>query len=297
MTIEISNSSQYTAQRLADLTETLEKEKVELTPEVEEYVRAHVRAVQDKLQAGEPIFESDLAFIDKVKVWVLMPEEWREKFESVEKMEEEKSEADKRLISLNQWLALLHMAKVSGKQREWIDGRFIFSRRGIISSKMNLHLGGCESLTYLPENLRLENLNIIGCTSLKSLPAGLKVKNSVCLKDCTSLESLPEDFETENLDLEGCTALKRLPENFRRIGILDLNDCTSLESLPEGLKVEYFLNLEGCTSLTTLPGNLEVGNDLYLSSDMNKQVKEAAERLKREGKIKDEVKYDLYHER
>ena len=43
---------QSAQEQLADLTQTLEKEKVQLTPEIEEYVRSHVRAVQDKLQAG-----------------------------------------------------------------------------------------------------------------------------------------------------------------------------------------------------------------------------------------------------
>ena len=70
--------------RLAELKETKEREKVQLTPEVEGYIQEHVKAIQNKLANGEAILESDLEFIDEVKLWMSMSEEWRGKLQSIE---------------------------------------------------------------------------------------------------------------------------------------------------------------------------------------------------------------------
>jgi hypothetical protein len=115
MTPELTKP-QAALEQLADLNQTLEKEKVQLTPEVEEYVREHIRAVQDKLQAGEDVYESDLEFIPKVKMWVSMSKELREKYPNIREMlkSEELLESNKRHISLQQWLDLLHIMEVGG---------------------------------------------------------------------------------------------------------------------------------------------------------------------------------------
>jgi len=122
----MNKESQTAQEQLADLTQTFEKENVQPTPEVKEYVRSHVRAVQDKLQSGKPVYENELEFIPKVKMWMRMPKEWREKYPSVEEMvksEEMKNvtmsdvyEAQKRDIDIKQWLDLLHMAEIQDKE-------------------------------------------------------------------------------------------------------------------------------------------------------------------------------------
>jgi len=247
------NTSPSALEQLADLTQTLEKEKVELTPEVEEYVRSHVRAVQDKLQAGKPVYESDLEFIPKVKIWVRMPKEWREKYPSVEEVEksDEYNEAKKRRISLKQWLDLLQIMEGVGKGMEWIYRFVEFPGKENIKIKKSLNLRCYTELTELPE--------------------GLKVG--------------------EGLYLSSCTGLTKLPEGLSVGRYLDLRDCTGLTKLPEGLKVGRDLNLVGCTGLTSLPNDLEIENHLGLSPNLNEKVKRDAERLKSEGKIKGEIQY------
>jgi hypothetical protein len=330
-----NQTPQDTERRLADLTETLEREKVELSPEVEEYALAHVRAVQDKLQAGQPIFETDLEFIDMVKMWIMMPEKLREKYKSIQEMEEseEMKEAGKRHILLKQWLDLLHVAKAADKSKEWIDEKFKFEGGGKIFVEGDLELRNCTSLTTLPAGLQVGvDLFLSGCTSLTTLPADLQVGGGLFLSDCTSFTTLPADLQVggelflagctslttipadlhvgltlhlsgctslttlpadlqvkRDLELRNCTSLTALPAGLQVKKDLDLMGCISLTTLPAGLKVGWSLNLIGCTSLTTLPGSLEVGQYLFLSHDLNNQVKEDAERLKKEGKIKEKI--------
>ena len=245
-------------EQLDELNRTLEKEKVDVTPEVEEYTRSHVRAVQDKLQAGQDVYESDLEFIPKVKMWVLMPKEWRDKYKSVEEMvksEEMKDvtvsdiyEANKRNISLKQWLDLLHIAECAHQKPKWIDEAFIFPGAGKIETIKvgDLYLGDSPQLTRLPDGLEIiDSLDLADCKLITELPKGLKVGR--------------------NLRLTGCSGLTKLPK---------------------GLKVGRDLIIEYCTGLTKLPEGLTIGNNLEVSEDLNQQVILDAEKLKKEGKIK-----------
>ena len=270
MTPELTKP-QIALEQLADLTQTLEKEKVQLTPEVEEYTRNHVRAVQNKLQAGEDVYESDLEFIPKVKMWVMMPKEWREKYRSVEEMEKsyeysEFPEAKKRHISPKQWLDLLHVMKAADKERGWIDETFKFPGGGKVETIEDLYLGNCTSLTKLPEGLSVEeDLYLDECTSLTALPENLYVGGSLDLIGCTSLTALSKGLSIGGyLNLSGCTALTTLPEGLSVGKYLNLSGCTALTSLPEGLSVGGFLDLRDCTFLTTLPERLSVGGHLDL---------------------------------
>jgi len=139
MTPEL-HKPQYAQEQLADLTKTLKKEKLQLTPEIEEYTRNHIRAVQDKLQAGQDVHERDLEFIENVKLWIFMPEGLREKYSNIDEIRKDgdimsgRSEAKKRHISLKKWFLLLYMAKTAGEGREWIDAHFTFSDKGEIKA-------------------------------------------------------------------------------------------------------------------------------------------------------------------
>jgi len=292
MTPELT-TPQVAQEQLDDLNRTLEKEKVDVTPEVEEYTRSHVRAVQDKLQAGEDVYESDLAFIEKVKLWVMIPKEWREKYPNIEEMSKNNEimngpyEANKRHISLQQWVDLLHIARSIVGEREWIDTMFQFPGGGKIraekdlrlpgrvmitrlpeglSVKWSLRLEGCTRLTKLPEGLEVgEDLNLQGCIGLTELPEGLTVGGNLNLEGCTGLTELPEGLKVGmSLHLIGCTGLTKLPEGLKLGSSLYLSGCTGLTKLPEKLKVSMNLNLYGCTGLTELPEELKVGGDLIL---------------------------------
>jgi hypothetical protein len=286
-------SSQAPEQRIADLTETLEKEKVELTPEVEKYVRVHVRAVQDKLQAGQQVFESDLEFIDGVKMWVQMSKEFRGKYRSIEQLvgSDEYNESNKRRISIKQWLDLLHVAEAAEEAREWIDEQFKFEGGGSIRTVGDLDLSECENLLLLPENLTVgRNLNLVGCTALTSLPGHLKVKGDLILTCCNSLKAIPTDLEVgRSIDLNQCAELISLPEELEVRGILSLRYCINLSSLPKKMKVGENLDITCCPGITSLPENLEVGRDLVVSFHLYDQVERDVERLKREGKIKGKI--------
>ena len=73
--------------QLADIKETLEREKVKLTPEVEEYIRSHLRTVQDKIADTKDITEGDLAFIKKEKIWISLSDKLRDKYPTIKDME------------------------------------------------------------------------------------------------------------------------------------------------------------------------------------------------------------------
>jgi hypothetical protein len=293
MTPELAKSPSALEQ-LADLNKTLKKEKVELTPEFEEYVRSHVRAVQDKLQARQDVYESDLAFIDNVKMWVMMPKNWRGKYKNMEEMmkfcRSELYEANKRNASLKQWLGSLHVAEAAGEKRGWIDKLFTFKKEKTVVVNLNLrdrtgltslpeglqvlsglNLEGCTGLTSLPKGLDVSAfLNLKGCTGLTSLPEGLKVGKSLDLEGCTGLTSLPEGLKVgNNLDLCGCTRLTSFPRDMSIRGSLSLRQCMQLTSLPGKLKVGRNMDLRGCTGLTSLPEDLEVGGSLNLRGCIN----------------------------
>jgi len=201
MTPELTKP-QAALEQLADLNQTLEKEKVQLTPEVEEYMRNHIRVIQDKLQAGQDVRENDLEFIPKVKLWVMMPKEWREKYRNVEDVEDAEEmknvtfsdlvESKKREILPEQWLDLLHITDTSRKKREWIDETFTFPGGGKIKMENDLNLYA-SGLTRLPDGLVIDrDLNLRMCLLLTSLPENLEIGGNLTLSS-DSYEQVKED--------------------------------------------------------------------------------------------------------
>ena len=265
--------------RLADIREKVDKQKIPLSKEVEDYTRANLRKVQEKLQKGEPVYPSDMEFIGKVEMWMDLPQVWREKYKSIEDMEgvEESREAQKRQITpKKQWLALLHMARLraqKGKEKEWIDQVFRFSGGGEVQVHGNLFFDGRTELTSLPDNLKIgKDFDLGHCYGLTSLPDYLGVGGALNLSHCTGLTTLPDNLEVG--------------------GDLDLTLCTGLTSLPDGLKVGADLRLVLCTGLTSLPNHLYVGGDLYLSKNVRENVKSDASQLKEKRQIKGQIIYD-----
>jgi len=229
--------------RILELKDEVEKQKVELTPEVRAYIQTHLEIVQEKLRKGESVVEDDMQFIDEVRMWVAMPEEARKDYPSIEKMRssEEVREALKRHITVLQWRDLLSAAEhassayISSSRKidatDWIDREFQFPGGNKIHTKENLMLYLSPSLTHLPEGL------VVGTD-------------------------------------------------------LELRNCPSLRLLPQDLMVRRHLDIRHCTSLSRLPRDLEVDGILYLSHDLQAGVKEDAENLKKEGKIKGKIIYN-----
>ena len=257
---------------LSDILNESGKPKVKLTPEIEKEIREHLAEAQARAERGEPMTREMAEFMENVRLWVGMPKNARKIFSSVESLLEESVEAEKRHISLNQWLDLLKMADECGKKSldKWIDLTFKFPGDGKIKKNGALFLNGQMELTALPEGLEVsKKLNLAWCPALRILKGGLKVGGSLELGWCTALTSLPDGLE---------------------VGvILDLHNCKGLVSLPKGLKVEDHMRLDGCTGLTGLPDDLEVGSGITLSHDLHEEVKWDVERLKRKGNIKGEI--------
>jgi len=290
---------------LLDTLKTAEKAKVKLTLEIEQEIREHLAEAQARAERGEPMTQEMVEFMENVRLWVGMPEEWREKLRTVEVMRKDPeiirapTEAKQRHISVQQWLDLLHLNNVisekSGKkhhEKTWINTVFQFLGGREIFIAGSLDLSFCKNLNRLPEGLKVgEILELRGCTGLKSLPERLEVGENLDLEECTWLTELSETLKLGgSLHLDRCTSLTSLPNSLKLIrGVLDLTGCTGLTGLPEGLKVERDLRLEGCTGLARLPKGLEVGGDLYLSEDLQPRVTEDAERLKKQGKIKGRI--------
>jgi len=245
--------SQSLEDQLLDIQNEAKKNKVQLTPEIESYIREHLEAVQQKLANREEVTEDDMKFMQEVKLWVSLPEEWRVGYKSIEDMKKSREvnemiqEASSREISPKQWFDLLQIAAVvsdlkkpfneifgystpEDEEKAWIDKTFEFP-------------GSSQILT-------VGQLNLRESARLKSLPDNLSVKTN-----------------------------------------LNLSDCTSLTSLPSNLTVGGFLSLKNCVSLISLPDDLKVNRDLDLSKNLKKQVIDDAKRLKKEDKIKGEIRY------
>ena len=120
--------------------------------------------------------------------------------------------------------------------------------------EVNQELGGCTSLTTLPEGLgnlsSLTTLNLSLCSRLTMLPEGLRKLSSLIsldLVNCSSLTTLPEE-------LGNLTSLTTLPEglgNLSSLRSLDLAECSSLTTLPE--EFGELGGLGNLSSLTMLP--------------------------------------------
>jgi len=67
---EASADSSSILDQLSEIQDEAKKNKVELTPEVQAYIRGHLEAVQQKLANGQQIYESDMEFIKEVRVWI-----------------------------------------------------------------------------------------------------------------------------------------------------------------------------------------------------------------------------------
>ena len=74
---------------------------------------------------------------------------------------------------------------------------------------------------------------------------------------------------------------------------LYFNNLTELTKLPEKLSVHGDLSIMGCTGLTRLPEKLSVDGDLWLSKDLNEQIKKDAEKMKDGGMISGEIVMDF----
>jgi len=270
-----SADRQFILDQISEIQDEAKKNKVQLTPEVQAYIREHIEAVQQKLANREQVTDDDMRFMQDVRLWVSMAEEDRKNFVSIDEMKknEELLEAAKRKINLKQWLDLLHIVKAAHKDRKWIDETFTFPGNGKIETPGNLLLNGCTSLTHLPDNLQVGgDVELFNCTSLIQIPDNLKINGTLRLTYCISLTHLPDNLKiNKNLSLSGSS---------------------SLISLPDNLQVEGDLRLGGCTSLTSLPANLMVGKNIYLSDDLNNHIEKDTWRLLKEGKIKGEILYE-----
>ena len=65
---------------LSDILGEAEKAKVKLTPEIEQYIRDHLQAVQAKLDRGEKLTTEDFSFIDESKRMIAVYPYMNEKF-------------------------------------------------------------------------------------------------------------------------------------------------------------------------------------------------------------------------
>ena len=269
---------------LSDILGEPGKPKVKLTPEIEKEIREYLAEAQARAERGEPMTREMAEFMENVRLWVATPEKWRKGFKSVEKMKnsQEFHESQKRHISIQQWLDLLHVAKANEWNEDgekWIDEKFRFPGGKKIEAD-ELSLNDCTRLIHLPDGLTTGILDLSGCTGLTALPKSLKT-DYLYLYNCKILEKNKNHF---------------LPFLFTKVKKGEIKNLCIPDwplkdgDLPEDLSMEN-LSINQCVGLTRLPKNLELSHDLFLSKNLHKQVIKDAGRLKREGKIKGKIEY------
>jgi len=296
--------------RILELKDEAEKQKVELTPEVKAYIQAHLDIVQEKISKGAAVTEDDMKFIEEVRMWVEMSEDSRGELDTIEKMcdSEAMQEAMRRDITIGQWLDLVHFTEAVGNPLWTIDRSFEFpGKKKIIgdtqsnydkdklkhlprnlSLPFGLHLERCPGLIHLPQGLEAESVTLTGCVNLVDLPEDLRVKKSLILKDCSSLIRLPfHDLHLEkHLNLHGCSSLVSLPDSMEIGGNFYLNGCTSLKLFPTHLRIGGDLTLFKTDIIDFLPDDLLIEGNVLANSELPPKSKQRIEQLKRDGKIK-----------
>ncbi|XP_048437603.1 disease resistance protein RPV1 isoform X6 [Pyrus x bretschneideri] len=114
-----------------------------------------------------------------------------------------------------------------------------------------LDLSGCNKLTILASNIRmqsLETLDLSRCSSLEMFPEILEVM---------------EELQELNLSQSKIKELPSSINNLTRLRYLKLKDCKELKSLPSiRMKSLKTLDLSGCSSLEMFPEILEVMEEL-----------------------------------
>ena len=65
-----SETSPSLQDQLLDIQDEAKKTKVQLTPEIESYIREHLEAVQQKLANNEPVYDEDLEFIKEARLMI-----------------------------------------------------------------------------------------------------------------------------------------------------------------------------------------------------------------------------------
>ncbi len=279
----LPNTPTSLTDQLADIKEALEKEKIKLTPEVEEYIKTHLHTIQDKIADKKDITKGDLAFIGKVKTWILMPEEWREKYPTIHDLEASGEmdnmqnaiwEANKRQISIQQWLDMNRMIDAVAadpnlsmyttdidKLFEFKDGRIITinGRNDIVE------IVDTDRFVRMPENFTIDgDLVIKNCHSFAALPKGLIVNGDITIENCSSFTTFPEGIVVQkDIQIYDCHSLVELPDNMIFNKNLYCRNCTSLTHLPTGLEARS-LNVDGCIALELSPDELNNVEELNI---------------------------------
>ncbi len=307
-----TNQQTQLSDQLADLQETMQREKVELTPEVEAYLKESVEKVQGKLINGEPVYPKDMEFIEWFKIWIDFGGEYSIK-DTIDRTPQKEQ--------------LKLLAQQAGKDDKWIDENFEIEGSFIVFKGFELDLSGCKEITKLPERLKVEGgmdlsdctglrqlpkvlivehtLDMQGCTGLTSLTGKLVVKGALGFRKCINLTQLSDDLEIgSHLNLNRCKNFSNFPKGVKKInGNLVAQHCPALKQLPDGLEITgdlYLLNsgiknlpkglkvrghLAGCNNLRSFPDDIEV-NILNLHRVASGHLKDEAERLLKAGKIK-----------
>jgi hypothetical protein len=89
--------------QLADLTETMQRGEITLTPEVKKYFDEQMKKFTEQMSNGKMPNKKELkAFIIKIKRWIKMPKRLREELPSIELMENPRltKELKERLIAI-----------------------------------------------------------------------------------------------------------------------------------------------------------------------------------------------------
>jgi len=86
--------------QISEIQDEAKKNKVKLTPEVQAYIREHLEVVQQKLVNKEEVTEDDLKFMQEARLWVDLPKHLREKYSSIQEMNQSNEVAEVKKLKL-----------------------------------------------------------------------------------------------------------------------------------------------------------------------------------------------------
>ena len=76
---------------LQEIAERAEKEKIKIPPEIRTFIREHLELVFEKLKNKKNLYPKDFDFIDDLRKWTSLPEEWRLHLNSIDEMKSNRS--------------------------------------------------------------------------------------------------------------------------------------------------------------------------------------------------------------
>lgn len=183
-----------------------------------------------------------------------------------------------------------------------------------VNAEGGIEIENAPLFEKIADDLIVESfLKISKAPLLKTIPQLKNSSTSIELQSCSLLEKIPDDFMhgemRGSLEIKDALSLYSLPQKLWLTGSFEIEDCPKIMSLPSELKIGGGLYLKKENSITTLPEDLvvkgdaalmgcrfvslpkrvEIGRDIYIHPEIEKEILDWIKAWKEQGMLKGEI--------